>query len=499
MDPITNDLQWPSIELFARKISYPLERFMGTTAHIAATVIQRSVRRNQQGLPFTERFSPTFGKPGSRPSTGALGPMTRFHLASYFRGKAAVASVKLDGTNVGIDADDGALFGRRLRLEDDATTYQKTDIRFLRGRQQQVFKFREALGLPESVTFRLYGELLCNNRFDYAKTPGLHKGFRVFGAVADASSLSPEDCNGLLRNITRKLGLAASLVGHDNQPPLLVMQANDAFRGLLDACSGSSCNASAGSGERETVTELSRGSLVSIVEDTFDWMAGCRGEGLVLTWSWNHAGADLPGELSFVTAKYKTAAENQGATADVLKRTIASIGAFPCPFLLPPGVAESLLPRMLDVSKAAVPVDSRAAAVGTAAKKKMKKQNALENPDTAEAKRATAQAAADEALASALTKFDTPATYFKKAGDGRRLLVDLLVKEMRGDLLDASSSAADDSKGADSEGGSGGNAETPSEEELLKAGRRAVERHVGQSFGVWKKAQAQVQQQPGPV
>jgi hypothetical protein len=497
MDPIRNDLQWPSIDVFARKISYPLERFMGTTVHIAARIIQHSVRRYQQGLPLTKRFSPAFVQPGSRPSTSVLGPMTRSHLVSYFCGKAAVASVKLDGTNVGIDANDGALYGRRLRLEDDATSYQKTDIQFLRGRQQQVFKFREALGLSEPVTFRLYGELLCNNRFDYDQTPGLHKGFRVFGAVADLSSLSPEDCKYVLQKVTCKHGMAAEIVRHDGQPPLLVMQANDAFRGLLNACSDSSCDASTGSSERETVSELSHGSLVSIVDDTFDWMAGCRGEGLVLTWRWNMGGGEEEEEqsegFSFVTAKYKTAAEPQGATADVLERVIASVEAFPCQFLLPPGVAASLLPRMLDVSKATVPVDSRAAAVGTAVAKKKQKaeQKALETPDEAEAKRNTANAAAEEALASALTKFDTPAEYFKKAGDGRRLLVDLLVKEMRDDLLAVSFSATDESKVADSEGRDSGRTGTPSEEGLLKAGRRAVEQHVGKSFGAWKKAQKQ--------
>jgi len=505
MDPIRNDLQWPSIEVLARKVSYPLERYMGTTVELSARILQHHVRRHQRGLPLTEPFSSSFAQGDKLSSSGSLCLMTRFHLMSFFCGPdSASASIKLDGTNLGIDADDGALYGRRLRVEDDATSYQKTDIQFLRGRQGQVSRFRKALGLSESATFRLYGELMCNDRFDY-DLAGLHKGFRVFGAVVDVSSLSDDTCREALQHITGRLGVACRISGGDgDESPLLVLQANDAFRSLLDECSDSP-RSGASTTETATVAELSRGSLVSIVEDTFEWMAGCHGEGLVLTWRWASGSSSSSGDSSYITAKYKTAAEPQGATTAVLEKTIASVEAFAAKglgFLLPPGVATSLLPRMLAVSKAEKPVGSRAASAHNSKKKKQQKTDA--SSDEGEAKRHAAQVIADEALTSALTKFDAPAEYFKKA-DGRRLLVDLLVKEMQDDLLSAG--ANEESKRADdsSEGGGGSSSSSssscnteeqkPSESELLRAGRRAVERFVGMSFGAWKKAQQQQEEE----
>jgi len=403
---------------------------------------------------------------------------------SYFCDpEAAFASVKLDGTNLGISAGDGTLYGRRMQIGNDADSYQRTDITFLRGRGKEIERFQEALGLPKSVVFRLYGELVCNNVFGYGKQEeGLYKGFRVFGAVADVSSLSELQSKEVLRNLQSELGLAAS---QEENTVVIVIQANGAFRELLSVCTDKGTDSRTET-KFATVQEFSRGSLINIVQDNSDWMVSCMGEGLVLTWRWrkqpNNSASDHE-DYSFVTAKYKTAAEDQGSTSLVIEKTLTRVEEFCATrglaYLLPPGT-DTLLRLLLTVSTAKPVSGSKQPSVQSKPEKNKKQRTEL-------------HVKVNESLKSALTKFDSPTEYFVQA-EGRQMLINLLMEEMRHDLTTGSEEFLEeekqhDKKSADSDACKSTGDHQPSEKELLKVLRGAVEKFVGTSYGAWKKAQ----------
>lgn len=485
MSNLPNNLQWPPIKVFARVISHPLERFVDN-CDLAARTIQYHVRRHQRGLSSTMPYVSGLARKGFYPSWGSKGPWTRYHLMSYFCDpEAAFASIKLDGTNLGISAGDGTLYGRRMQIGNEADSYQRTDITFLRGRGKEIECFREALGLPKSVILRLYGELVCNNVFGYDKQEeGLYKGFRVFGAVANVSSLSVLQSKENLRQLQSELGLAAS---KEENSAVIVIQANDAFRELLSACTDKGAD-SRSETKFATLQEFSRGSLISIVQDTFDWMVGCMGEGLVLTWKWHKQpkkSASDHEDYSFITAKYKTAAEDQGSTSVVIEKTLTCVEEF-CgrglEYLLPPGT-DTLLRLLLTVSTAKPVSGSKQPSIQSKPEKNKKQRTEL-------------HAEVNESLKSALTKFDSPTEYFVQPG-GRQMLINLLMEEMRHDLTTDSKAFLEeeeeekqhDKKSADSDVCKSTGDHLPTEKQLLKALRGAVEKFVGTSYGAWKKAQ----------
>eukprot|EP00933_Yihiella_yeosuensis_P024700 TRINITY_DN19144_c0_g1_i1.p1 TRINITY_DN19144_c0_g1~~TRINITY_DN19144_c0_g1_i1.p1 ORF type:complete len:434 (+),score=122.22 TRINITY_DN19144_c0_g1_i1:78-1379(+) len=105
-----------------------------------------------------------------------------------------VATVKLDGTNVGID-DSGLLVGRNLTIE-PGQTYQKVDVwKLFEGFEEKVKKLKnilqDAAGDEEVAQVMLYGELVVNSKYDYSQT-GIHKGWLCFGAVVRPGREVPE-------------------------------------------------------------------------------------------------------------------------------------------------------------------------------------------------------------------------------------------------------------------------------------------------------------------
>merc|ERR1712227_537536 len=197
---------------------------------------------------------------------------------------------------------------------------------------------------------------------------------------------------------------------------------------------------------------------------TADFMMECKGEGLVLTWKWRN-GSQRDDKSTFSTAKYKCACEEQGGTTDVLEKLQATLEDFQagtgCGFLLPTGVRESMVPQMLAVSR-----------VTPAADGPSKKQRKGE--DKAAAKEQT-YSIVQGALQSALTKFDSPDSFFEIHGgsQGCKMMVDLLVNEMQADLL----------AGIESSDGS------IEKKQVLAAGRSGANRFVGMALGKWKAAQ----------
>jgi len=288
----------------------------------------------------------------------------------------------------------------------------------------------------------------------------------------------------VLRNLQSELGLAAS---QEENTVVIVIQANGAFRELLSVCTDKGTDSRTET-KFATVQEFSRGSLINIVQDNSDWMVGCMGEGLVLTWRWrkqpNNSASDHE-DYSFITAKYKTAAEDQGSTSVVIEKTLTCVEEF-CgrglEYLLPPGT-DTLLRLLLTVSTAKPVSGSKQPSVQSKPEKNKKQRTEL-------------HAKVNESLKSALTKFDSPTEYFVQPG-GRQMLINLLMEEMRHDLTTDSKAFLEeeeeekqhDKKSADSDVCKSTGDHQPSEKELLKVLRGAVEKFVGTSYGAWKKAQ----------
>jgi len=137
-----------------------------------------------------------------------------------------VATIKLDGTNVGID-ETGLVVGRNTVIA-PGENYQKTDVfALLDGYADKVARIRDELvnatgeGVRQTM---LYGELVVNNKYDYAAA-GIFKQWLCFGIVlrpaddeaasrlADklrAIGFNARHCSGSVR-ITQNVKLAAML------------------------------------------------------------------------------------------------------------------------------------------------------------------------------------------------------------------------------------------------------------------------------------------------
>ena len=100
----------------------------------------------------------------------------------------AVATEKLDGTNVGKD-DEGNIYGRRLLIDKGKTSYQRVsldrvktaDICKVKMEICKVLKIDET----ELKKFLVFGELICNKAYDYVERD-LLSTWKVFGAMIEA-------------------------------------------------------------------------------------------------------------------------------------------------------------------------------------------------------------------------------------------------------------------------------------------------------------------------
>ena len=100
----------------------------------------------------------------------------------------AVATEKLDGTNVGKD-DEGNIYGRRLLIDKGKTSYQRVsldkvktaDICKVKMEICKVLKIDET----ELRKFLVFGELICNKAYDYVERD-LLSTWKVFGAMIEA-------------------------------------------------------------------------------------------------------------------------------------------------------------------------------------------------------------------------------------------------------------------------------------------------------------------------
>jgi len=110
-------------------------------------------------------------------------------LHDMFVKEECFATEKLDGTNVAKD-NLGNIYSRRLNIDPNQETFIHTSLERVKG--ANVNNFREEIvkiaGLDDTCIqrFLLYGELICNDFYDY-KSRDLLSRWKVFGAVIEIS------------------------------------------------------------------------------------------------------------------------------------------------------------------------------------------------------------------------------------------------------------------------------------------------------------------------
>ena len=445
---MANPTPWPEIQQHVQRVTYVLNG-----ACDAATQAQTIVARRWRERRAAGRVAA--GRHNAPPA-----PFTRTDVARFFSTPGAcTATGKLDGTNVGIDTE-GALFGRRTAIPEANDSYQKTPLASLRGRGAQVAALRAALasaaGMPEleALPLMLYGELCVHKLYEYESSyaSGAFKSWRVFGAAIQVELPGGDDdkipAAGL--DVARRLAAAGYRA---RAGCTVVVSMCDKLRALVDGVNTLEP-------EREPLTcvgEMGRGSLVEIVGQALTWMLEMRGEGLVLTYP--AFGARSGGGLCTL-GKWKCAQEPQQKNIQELSRLqhrFSEAGDFPpsLHFLLPAGVVD-MVAKMHAVATA-----------GSASPFKVAEQMMKQKPKKAgEAGPSEQDIAVQEAIASALTKFDSPGVYFDR--NERKEFTALLLEEVLTDLT----------------------AEKGSKLKKLVSG--AVMKRLGQDFGSWKRANAEV-------
>ena len=445
---MANPTPWPEIQQHPLRITYILNGACDA-AHQAQTIVARR---------FRERRAHGRVTPGRRHAPPA--PFTRADVTKFFTAPdSCTATGKLDGTNVGIDTT-GALFGRRQGIPATNDSYQKTPLANLRGRGAQVAALRAAVAsaadIPEleKLPLVLYGELCVNKLYEYESSyaSGTFKSWRIFGAAIqvehtgdDESTYgnSSETCDTAV-DLTQRLTAAGFRARCGNT---IVLSMCVKLRAIVDEVNELEP-------EREPLTcvaEMGCGSLVEVVDQALTWMLEMRGEGLVLT----HR--DF-GVGSFKLSKWKCAQEPQQKSIQELtklQQRFADDGDFPpaLHFLMPTGVVD-MVTKMHAVAtvglespfKATRTKDeqTKAKSAGGAPKQPKSEQDVI---------------MVEDAIVSALTKFDSPEAYF--ARDERKRFTAMLLEEVVTDLK--------------------------AEGKLKKLATSAVMKRLGQEFGSWKK------------
>jgi hypothetical protein len=415
---MANPTPWPEILQHAQQMTFVLNGACDGATHAQTIIARRWREKKSQGWRFAS----------GRTANPAAAAFARALVDQFFtRPDSCTATGKLDGTNVGIDTD-GELFGRRTAIAATNESYQKTPLADLRGRAAQITALRHAVasaaGIPEleELPLMLYGELCVNKLYDYESSyaEGSFKKWQIFGvaiAVKQGGYNDGEiDDDGVAAHMTRTL-VGAGFRARCGDT--IVLSMCNKLRAIVDEVNMLEP-------KREPlicVKEMGSGSIVQVVSQALKWMLEMRGEGLVLTFPEFGARSG-----TFKLTKWKCAHEPQQRNIDELTkllRRLSDVGDFPpsVHFLLPAGVVE-MLQRMHAVATAGSSSPFK--------KGNQAAEGAKDQVGSGATQSAAQDATVEEAIVSALTKFDTPDVYFDR--DERKKLTDMLLAEVLTDL-----------------------------------------------------------------
>lgn len=180
------------------------------------------------------------------------------------------ATQKYDGTNVGQD-EHGVLYGRNHTIPADAQTYQKTPLAPLRKVEAASIlaiktQVAKVAGVDPSHMdrFVVYGELMCNSKYNYDELKLTKRAWPVFGAMVRVAE--GVDGAGLVQTLCNA-GIIAILC----DTGLIMLSINKTLGGIFEQ-HGLMCVPSCGH----------YACLYDLVVANKQWMIQGNGEGLVI-------------------------------------------------------------------------------------------------------------------------------------------------------------------------------------------------------------------------
>jgi hypothetical protein len=450
--PDPNTIQWPSIHAFPKHVCGVVDHYLNQCG-LAASAIQMTYRHKVSKIADETAMLISISKSRSSSRRGRFYGST---LKDYFCARPVFVCEKYDGTNVGKDEENN-MYGRRQMIAGGkGALYQKTPLAAVEQLDTQKMKddlFAE-IGATEfqKNCFKMvvYGELMCNKGlFDY-ETRDLSEGWFPFGLIiqhlADEQSASTVLSGASMvqvHDVKAKLveaGYACTATCEDadddtgHQPAQIKVTMCSKLRSLV-TCSGGGLTPAVCQDEGELE------SMAAMVEQQKKWMISCKGEGIVVS---------IPrtalGTANAVVRKWKSASEPQGSNEKIITSTLENVAPL-SGACVDEGII-TMLQTLLDVATATPPEGQNAKKAG----QKVKQPKAA---------RALVPNHVEEALVSALTKFDSLEVFFEKGGSGIANIKSLLMDEVVMDM--------------------GVNCH-PAEKQI----RSAIAAHVGRQFGKWK-------------
>jgi hypothetical protein len=391
MEPINddNDLKWPSITLLMMKLK--------------SWILQKK-------MPTATMHDLIFNKP-------------------------TYASVKYDGTNVGLDTD-GVMYGRNKKIAKGTKSYQKTPLTGVHQIDANLIldKICSSTEIKRDTidTFVVYGELMCNNDlYDYS-TEKIDGTFQIFGAVIKPkdpealASISEQLIKGSFAMRLADASGADDLSEEEDTEGIpatkvIAISMNQTYKDLL-----------LGLGYPVVPTADKVGTLYDVVMGNCDWMTGGYGEGLILS---------MPAYGEAVNCiKWKIGAEANQINSGILHDILLLIDDDKSRDLFGDNTERAIeffkaLERICDspLVMGAIPV------VVVKTKAPVAKKNAAAKVDLT----AAVWEKYGEPLKSAKTKFDHADVYFGKGQKGLDEYIGLISKECLTDIkIDSADEAA---------------------------------------------------------
>lgn len=404
----------------------------------------------QLGRDFYDQLKPTIDQLAS--GANVLDDESKACLArlQFWLDAPCVATVKLDGTNVGVD-DAGLVVGRNTVVA-PGDSYQKCNIwKLLEGYPEKAARMRteldQAAGQEAVTQTMLYGELVVNGKYNYASA-GIFKQWLCFGIALRPGAKDDE--------AAPRLATALQAAGFNarDQDGVVTLAPNARLAAVLQELQ--ICTVSEAYKPTSTITEAQwaehqgdgnlpcfqslRQLLLSQWAQRFLLPADGipLGEGLVVA-------SEADGRLF----KWKHGGEDLGKVPDQLQEAVEALRRVygsPQAQLLPQGLLDVFEQLLLVATTRPVEVAALAKTL---------------KPGT------QADLEVIAVWESALTKFDCLESVFERGGEAKNLMQAQLIDQLTKDLVK--------DYGA-------------SEKDAQQRAKRCVVTEMGKRFGAWKKS-----------